>query len=142
MTNNVFVIALSIIITLAIIATVAFIISIIGNNIRNKPNASPAIVRMHDAVKKTTIEKFKENGHGCIVIDDPDCVPKNKITTISIFDMKTGKMYLMDRSTSVSGKDILGVCHKDAQIYTFPGDMFIVSDDDIDHEKLYNEVEE
>lgn len=142
MASDVFVITLSIITTLAIIGTVTFIISTISNNRRNKPNASPAIVKMHEAVKKTTIEQFKENGHGCIVIDDPDCVSKDKITTISIFDMKTGKMYLMDRLTSLSGRDILDVCHKDAHIYTFPGDMFIVSDDDIDHKKLYNEVEE
>ena len=142
MTNNVFIIALSIIITLATIATVAFIISIIGNNKRNKPNASPVVVKIHDAVKKNTIKKFKANGRGCIVIDDPDCVPNDKITAISIFDMKTGKMYFMDRSTSVSGKDILSVCYKNAQIYTFPGDMFIVSGDDVDLKKLYDEVEE
>ncbi len=142
MTSDTFIIALSIITTAAIIATVTFMISTIGNNKRNKPNASPVVVKIHDKVKKNAIKKFKANGRGCIVIDDPDCVPNNKITAISIFDMKTGKMYFMDRSTSVSGKDILGVCHKDAQIYTFPGDMFIVSGDDVDLKKLYDEVEE
>jgi len=133
--------AVLIIIIIAAVGTLSFTITNIVVNVvklkRERPKVSRLTVELHDAVIKRTKERFKEIGHEVIIIPDDDCVPTNKITTATLIDMKNGAMYLVDRKSAPSGKDILEVCKPGAKIYDLPGDMFAVDDQEVDIDKLY-----
>ena len=125
----------------AALGTISFIITNIIKTKHaieeNKPKASPFVADLHAATIQSVKEKYKAMHQEALIIPDDDCVPRNKITTSTLIDMKNGTLYLLDRRSAPSGKDILEVVKPGAKIYDLPGDLFLVSDLEVDMEKLY-----
>lgn len=136
-------IAIVIILTWASLGTIVFIISTIVKTKRNisKTRSSRRVSLLHDLMKAGIEHKYKESEHPAIVVPDDDCVASNNISTITIADMKTGKLYFLDRRSALSGQDILEVCKPNSKIYDLPGDLFVVEDNMVDMEKLYKGAE-